>query len=173
MELLGIGYPAVICRDMEGSIDFYSKLGMTHVYTEPNRDDAESVQALMHAGGDSYLLLVGPTSSEVKIAEASLGVGSLQYLSLRVSSTFMDQAYFELSSAGLQGSEEIRRGYERLVFLEDPSGVLVTLLAWVTEPPPGMDRAAVLSRAAELREAQRAPFIEDEHIRAAIEALGG
>lgn len=173
MTVRGLGYPAIICKDMDDSISFYTKLGMTHLYTEPNRDDAESVQALLHAGGDSYLMLVGPTHPGVKIAEASLGVGSMQYLALQVPASFLDGAYFELSSAGLRSSEEIRRGYERLVFMEDPSGVLITLVAWAVEPPPGMDRAAVLAKAAELRETQGAPFVEEEHLRVAIDALSG
>ncbi len=173
MELRGLGYPAIICKDMRASIDFYSKLGMRHLYTEPNRDDAESVQALLHAGGDAYLLLVGPTHEGVNIAEASAGVGSMQYLTLQVSPDSMDQAYFELSSAGVHGSEEIRRGYERLVFLEDPNQVLLALVAWAVEPPAGMSRAEVLAKAGELKEAEGASFVEEEHVRRAIEALGG
>ena len=99
MELRGLGYPAIICKNMQLSIEFYSKLGMRHLYTEPNRDDNESVQALLHAGSDSYVMLVGPSHEGVRIAEASLGVGSMQYLTLQVSAGFMDQAYFELSSS--------------------------------------------------------------------------
>ena len=156
---------------MQQSIEFYSRLGMRHLYTEPNRDDPESVQALLHAGGDSYVLLVGPTHEGVRIAEASLGVGSMQYLTLQVSAEFMDQAYFALSTAGAHGSEEIRRGYERLVFLEDPDRVLIALVAWSTEPPPGLDRAEVLARAGEIKDAQGASFVEDEHIQQAIAAL--
>ena len=69
----------------------------------------------------------------------------------------------------MRGSEEIRRGYERLVFLEDPDGVLIALVAWSTEPPPGLDRAEVLARAGEMKDAADAPFIEDEHIQQAID----
>ena len=171
MELSGVGYPAVIVKDIEESLDFYGKLGATVVYSEPNRDDPESVQALLYVGGESYLMLIGPTDPNLKLAEASLGVGSMQYLTLRVSGEFMDQAFFELSGAGLHGSEEIRRGYERLVFLEDPNGVLLLLVAWATEPPPGMDRARVLSRAAQFREEAGASFLEDEHVQRAIAEL--
>ena len=172
MELRGLGYPSIICKELQASIDFYAKLGMRHLFSEPNRDDPESAQALLHAGGDSYLLLVGPTHEGVKIAESRPGVGSMQYLALQVAGTFIDQAYFQLSSTGLQASEEIRRGYERLVFLEDPNQVLIALVAWTTEPPAGMSRSAVLARAGELKEAQGAPFLEDDHLRLAIAELG-
>ena len=171
MELRGLGYPALICKDMEASIDFYEKLGMRRLFMEPNRDDPDSVQVLMHAGAEDYLLLVGPNREGVNIAESRPGVGSMQYLTLHVSGEFIDQAYFRLSSVGLQASEEIRRGYERLVFLEDPNQILIALTAWTTEPPPGMSRAAVLTRAGELKEAQSAPFLEDDHLRRAIAML--
>ncbi len=174
MHVNGLGYPAVIVKNMEESIGFYTKtFGMTHLYTEPNRDDPESLQALLHAGADTYLLLVGPRDPNLKLAEASLGVGSMQYLSLHVDAALMDRAFFELSSVGAQASEEIRRGYERLVFMEDPNGILVTLTAWTSEPPPGMSRPAVLARAAAIRDAQRLPFIEDTHLQQAIAELAG
>ncbi len=173
-EVGGLGYPAIIVKNMEESLEFYRRaLGMELLYTEPNRDDAESTQALLHAGGESYLLLIGPTDPELKLAEASLGVGSMQYLALNVAGEVMDRAFFELSTAGAHGSEEIRRGYERLVFLEDPNGVLIVLVAWVTEPPAGMSRALVLARAGELRAALDAPFLEDSHIQQAIAELSG
>lgn len=171
MELSGVGYPAVIVKNVEESLEFYQKLGGELLYLEPNRDDPESVQALLHVGSDNYLMLIGPTDPNLKLAEATLGVGSMQYLTLQVSSAFMDQAFFTLSSAGLHGSEEIRRGYERLIFLEDPNGVLLLLVAWVTEPPAGMDRARVLARAAQLREEAGDSFVEDEHVQRAIAQL--
>ena len=172
MEISGLAYPAVIVRNIEQSIDFYRRaFDMTHLYTEQNRDDEESLQALLHAGENGYLLLIGPKDPQLKLADASLGVGSVQYLALRVSAEALDRAFFELSNAGVHASEEIRRGYERLVFLEDPNGVLIILTAWTTEPPPGMSRPQVLARASALRDAQDSPFIEDAHIRQAIAEL--
>lgn len=174
MDVSGLGYPAIIVKNVEESVAFYQRaFGMQMLYLEPNRDDAESVQALLHAGNDTFVLLIGPVDPNTKLAESSLGVGSMQYLSLAVSGEVIDRAFFELANSGVHGSEEIRRGYERLIFLEDPNGVLVLLTAWTTEPPAGMSRAAVLERAAKLREAQNAPFVEDHHIQAAITQLAG
>jgi len=172
VQVNGLGYPAIIVRNLQASLEFYTRtFGMQHLYTEPNRDDAESSQALLHAGNDSYVMLIGPNDPNLKLADASLGVGSMQYLTLAVSGETMDRAFFELSSAGMQASEEITRGYERLVFMEDPNGVLVLLTAWATEPPAGMARADVLARANALRESQGSPFVEDMHIRQAIAEL--
>ena len=174
MQLNGLGYPAIIVRNVEESVDFFvSTLGMERLYTEPNRDDPESVQTLLHAGNDSYVMLIGPIDPNMKLAEATLGVGSMQYLTLQVSDETMDRSFFELSASGAHPSEEIRRGYERLVFLEDANGLLILLTAWTSEPPEGMSRAEVLKRANALREAQVAPFVEDTHVKQAIPQLGG
>ena len=168
MELSGVGYPAIIVKSIDESVDFYRKLGATVLYGEPNRDDPESVQVLLNLGADNFLLLIGPRDPGLKLADASLGAGSMQYITLNVTSQFMDQAFFELSNAGIQGSEEINRGYERLVFLEDPNGVLILLVAWAVEPPPGISRARILARAARFRDEAGEPFIEAPHISRAI-----
>ena len=172
VETQGVAYAAIIVKDMQESLDFYQRLGLRLLYLEPNRDDPESVVAVLAAGeGTSMLQLVGPTHAGVKIADATLGVGSMQYLALQVSREQMLGMFHELSRSGVHGSEEITRGYERMVFLEDPNGVLVTLVAWETEPPPEMPRAVVLERAGRIRDAEGAPFIEDAHVRQAIAEL--
>ena len=170
LQALGLSYPAIIVRDMEDSIRFYERLGLKPLYVEANRDDPESIVAMLYCGGnDTFVQLVGPAQAgTVNIANASPGIGSMQYLSFTVSLEQMQQMWHQMSEAGVQGSEEIKRGFERLVFLEDPNGVLITLTAWGVEPPPGMPRALVLQRAAMLREAAQAAFIEDEHITQAI-----
>jgi catechol 2,3-dioxygenase-like lactoylglutathione lyase family enzyme len=179
LQAQGVAYPAIIVRDMQASLEFYTRLGLRLLYVEPNRDDEESIVAMMafadESGdgvtGDSFLQLVGPTHPGVNISEARLGVGSMQYLALQVSRAQMQAMFDELSRAGVQGSEVIERGYERLVFLDDPNGVLVTLVSWASEPPPGMSRAKVLARAAAIREQTGAPFIEDAHVFQAIAEL--
>ena len=170
LQAMGLNYPAIIVRDMEDSIRFYERLGLKPLYVEPNRDDPESITAMLYCGGnDTFVQLVGPMKpGSVSIANASPGIGSMQYLSFTVSLEQMQQMWHEMSSAGVQGSEEIKRGFERLVFLEDPNGVLITLTAWGVEPPRGMPRALVLQRAAMLRESSESAFIEDGHIEQAI-----
>ena len=172
LRTLGLDYPAIIVRNMQESTEFYARLGLTPLYTEPNRDDPESIVTMLAGGdGETCLLLVGPVNASVNIAEASPGVGSMQCLSFRVSLAVMQGMFHELSNSGVQASEEIARGFERLVFLQDPNGVLITLTAWSTEPPPGIPRALVLQRAARLRERDGSTYVEDVHIRGAIAEL--
>lgn len=173
LQARGVGYTAIIVRSLRDSMEFYQRLGLTPIYVEPNRDDPESYCALMYCGGnDSFILLVGPAEgTRVSIADAQPGVGSMQYLSFNLSRDTMTEIWHEMSNAGVSGSEEIVRGYERLVFLEDPNGVLITLTAWTTEPPPGMPRALVLARAAAIRERDSSAYVEDTHIQQAIAEL--
>ncbi|MDA0815559.1 MAG: VOC family protein [Chloroflexi bacterium] len=169
----GISYPAIIVRNLDESVRFYARLGLRLLYSEPNRDDPESTTAMLaFEGGDTFLQLVGPTQpGTVALAEASPGAGSMQYLSLTVSLDQIHRIWDEMSRAGVHGSEVIQRGYERLVFLEDPDGVLITLTAWGVEPRAGTPRALVLQRAAALRDEAGVAFIEDEHIARAIEEI--
>ena len=173
VQTLGINYPAIIVTDIEESLQFYEKLGLRPLYIEPNRDDTESVVAMLYAGGnDTFVQLVGPReSNSVNIASASPGVGSMQYLSFNISLDQMNNMWDEMSRAGVQGSEQITRGYERIVFLEDPNGVLITLTAWGVEPPSSVPRALILQRAASIRETEGAAYIEDQHVRSAIESV--
>ena len=173
VQTLGINYPAIIVKDMEESLKFYERLGLKPLYVEPNRDDPESIVAILYTGGgDSFIQLVGPRSpGSVNISEATPGVGSMQYLSFNISLEQMNNMWDEMSRSGVQGSEQISRGFERLVFLEDPNGVLITLTAWGIEPPTDLPRALILQRASSLREQEGAAFIEDDHIEAAIESI--
>lgn len=173
LQAQGLNYPAIIVRDMEDSIRFYQRLGLQPLYVEPNRDDPDSIIALLSAGGgDSFVMLVGPQKpNSVRIADAQPGIGSMQYLSFHVTLDAMNSMWDEMSRSGVQGSEQIKRGYERLVFLEDPNGVLITLVAWGVEPPEGMPKGLVLQVAAMLRERAGAMFIEDEHVASAIKEI--
>ncbi len=172
LQTLGVSYPAIIVKDMNESIMFYRRLGLRPLYMEPNRDDPDSVCAMLAAGdGMTFLQLVGPTGEGQDIPEGSMGTGSMQYLSFHVSKDVMDGMFHEMATAGIHGSDEIERGYERLVFIEDPQGILVVLIAWATEPPPGLPRPAVLARAAQIRDAAGDTYVEDRHVQQAIADL--
>jgi|TARA_B110000116_G_C16790471_1_gene563424 catechol 2,3-dioxygenase-like lactoylglutathione lyase family enzyme len=131
MEVIGIGYLAIICQNLQESINFYCKgLGFEEIYQETNRDDKESTQVLLMTKSGNGIMLIGPNDPKMKLAEKNIGVGSMQYLTLYVTNIELDKAFYTLSNVGIQISEEIERGYERMVFLEDPNGTLITLTSW-------------------------------------------
>ena len=96
----------------------------------------------------------------------------MQYLSFHVTNEQMDAMFHVMSEAGVQGSEVIERGYERLVFLQDPNGVLVLLIAWSVDPPAGVSRTTLLEAANSHREAAQALDLEATHLQQAAVELG-
>ena len=54
MEVIGIGYLAIICQNIDETVNFYCNgLGFEKIYQEPNRDDPESTQVfLMNKNGN-------------------------------------------------------------------------------------------------------------------------
>lgn len=172
LQTLGVAYPAIIVKDMNESIAFYRRLGLRALYMEPNRDDADSIVAMLAAGdGSTFLQLVGPSGEGQEIPESAMGTGSMQYLTFYVSLEVMEGIFHETASAGVQSSELIDRGYEKLVFIEDPNGILIVLIAWATEPPAEIPRPAVLAKAAQIRDAAGDTYVEDAHVQQAIAEL--
>ena len=172
LQTLGIGYPAIIVKDMNESIAFYRRLGLRALYMEPNRDDDESIVAMLAAGdGSTFLQLVGPNGEGQDLPEGAMGTGSMQYLTFYVSRDVMEGIFHETASAGVQSSEMIDRGYEKLVFIEDPQGILVVLIAWATDPPLDIPRPAILAKAAQIRDAAGDLYVEDAHVQQAIAEL--
>ena len=48
MEVIGIGYLAIICQNIDETVNFYCNgLGFEKIYQEPNRDDPESTQVFL------------------------------------------------------------------------------------------------------------------------------
>ena len=167
MEVIGIGYLAIICQNIDESINFYCNgLGFEKIYQEPNRDDPESTQVLLMNKNGNGIMLVGPNDPNMKLAKNNIGVGSMQYLALYVKNDDLDDAFYNLSNAGIQISEEIQRGYERIIFLEDPNGTLVTLISW-----PGIESLDAnqyidtFKKVEAFRRKDKSEFIEKKHFK--------
>jgi hypothetical protein len=84
----------------------------------------------------------------------------------------LDDAMETLDQHGIGFHGPINRGYESSIYFHDPNGVLVELMTWITPLPDGADEAEVVARATELRRAEGAYAIEDEHVRKAMVEMG-
>ena len=166
MEVLTIGYVAIICQNLEESLNFYCNgLGLKKIYSEPNRDDNESTQILLASQKGPCLMLIGPNDPKMKLSQAALGVGSMQYLTFYVTNTELDNAFYTLSNAGIQISEEIKRGYERIIFIEDPSGTLVTLTSWKGINSSDLsNNTERLKKAESFRRTEKSEYIQEHHL---------
>ena len=101
----------------------------------------------------------------MKLSQAALGVGSMQYLTFYVTNTELDNAFYTLSNAGIQISEEIKRGYERIIFIEDPSGTLVTLTSWKGINSSDLsNNTERLKKAESFRRTEKSEYIQEHHL---------
>jgi hypothetical protein len=96
--------------------------------------------------------------------------GALNHIALNLDGD-LEAAMAALRAEGVAFSGPIDRGYERSVYFRDPNGIVVELLTWITPVPDGVDEGDLILAAQERRLARGAYAIDDEDVKAAIEAL--
>lgn len=168
----GINHPAIIARDLEETVRFYSEvLGMRLVLRQPNLDDPRSTHLFFDAGGGCFIAFFAPNDAQMAPPRGSVGAGSMQHLALNLAVS-IEEAMEQLSQHGVAFNGPIDRGYERSLYFHDPNGTIVELMSWITPLPQGADEAAVIERAQEIRINEGAYNVEDEHVRKALRELG-
>jgi catechol 2,3-dioxygenase-like lactoylglutathione lyase family enzyme len=171
---LRISHPAFSGTKREETVRFYRDLlGMEVVLLQDNLDVPSEDHFFFHVGGDNFIAYFLPKEGvDVSGREpARSGSGWLDHLALDVEPAELERAQARLLAAGVEVEGPVHRGYERSIYFKDPNGVTIELLAWLTPLPAGMQQAAVIRKAQELRTGRGATLIEDEDIRAAIGAL--
>jgi glyoxalase family protein len=173
MQTLRISHPGISGAHTSATIRFYTEaLGMELVLRQPNLDYEPEDHLLFHVGNDNFIAYFLPRDEGAnEYPEAQSGSGHMDHLAIDVSAESLDEAIERLTAEGVPFDGPFERGYERSIYFKDPNGVTLELLAWHTEPPPGLAYADVLKRAQALREARGAAIIEDEDIREAIAEL--
>jgi hypothetical protein len=96
--------------------------------------------------------------------------GALNHIALNLEGD-LDDAMASLRAEGVAFSGPIDRGYERSVYFRDPNGIVVELLTWITPVPEGVDEGDLILAAQARRRSRDAYAIEDEDVKAALEAL--
>lgn len=165
----GTNHPALFGLSYEKTVDFYTRvLGMRLVLEQPNLDDPESVHLFFETGPGQFIAYFVPKPG--KAIEGRVQPGALNHVALNLDGDLED-AMAALREEGVAFSGPVDRGYERSVYLRDPNGVVVELLTWITPVPDGVDEGDLIL-AAQARRLQRGAYaIEDEDVKAAIEAL--
>ena len=121
----GVDHLALICSDLEQTIDFYTEvLGMTLNKVMPNRDEPSSTHIFLDMGGGNFLAFFdfpkhGP-------APTQRGVGSMHHLALKAAPAQYARALKGLRERGIphdaHGSDD--RGS---VYFRDPDGILLEI----------------------------------------------
>ena len=176
-KMLRILHPGIAGANTAATIHFYTEvLGMEIVLRQPNLDYEPEDHYLFHVGNDNFIAYFLPRDEAAQAASyepARPGSGHMDHLAIEMDGPALEEAMKRLRAAGIDFDGPLERGYERSLYLKDPNGVTLELLAWHTSPPAHLSQAAILQQAQRLREARGAAIVEDEDIRRAIAALDG
>ncbi|HEY7467228.1 MAG TPA: VOC family protein, partial [Dehalococcoidia bacterium] len=161
--------PALFGLSYDRTVDFYTRvLGMRLVLEQPNLDDPNSVHLFFETGPGQFIAYFVPKrGSDI---EGRVQPGALNHIALNLDGD-LEAAMAALRAEGVAFSGPIDRGYERSVYFRDPNGIVVELLTWITPVPDGVDEGDLIVAAQERRRARGAYAIDDEDVKAAIEAL--
>lgn len=121
----GVDHLALICSDIERTIDFYTEVvGMTLNKVMPNRDEPSSTHIFLDMGGGNFLAFFdfpkkGP-------AKTQRGVGSMHHLAMKATAEKYAAAIRALRERGIKhdvhGSEK-----EGSVYFRDPDDILLEI----------------------------------------------
>ncbi|MBV9579494.1 MAG: VOC family protein [Chloroflexi bacterium] len=175
-----INHPALVGQDGPAVIHFYTQvLGMPLVLRQPNLDFPTLEHLFFDCGNDCFIAYFVPASDQQPldppVNPQGLGTGwspgSLRHLAFDVSPEVFSAAQVTLKEHGITFRGPISRGYEVSIYFPDPSGYTLEFLTWTTPPPADLPQAQIIARAQRIREAAGAAYVDDPHIRQAIDEL--
>jgi glyoxylase I family protein len=123
VETGGVDHLALICSDVERTIEFYTEvLGMTLNRIVPNRDEPSSTHIFLDMGGGNFLAFFdfpkkGP-------AKTQRGIGSMHHLALKATPQQYARMIGELKSRAIKHDVH---GDETMgaVYFRDPDDILL------------------------------------------------
>lgn len=121
----GVDHLALICSDMERTIEFYTEVvGMTLNKVIPNRDEPSSTHIFLDMGGGNFLAFFDfPKHGPAKVQR---GVGALHHLALKATP---EQYAAALKSLRARGVKHDVHGDDTkgAVYFRDPDDILLEL----------------------------------------------
>jgi glyoxalase family protein len=167
----GINHPALVGRSRAETVDFYTRvLGMRLVLEQPNLDDSErSVHLFFEAGPGNFIAYFVPKEGSLPETPRRRQLGEMLHLALNLDVP-IEQAMQALEAEGVAYKGPVDRGYERSLYFRDPNGAVIELLTWITPLPEGVDEGDLIVAAQRHRLDRGAEYIEDEDVRAVLEA---
>ncbi len=172
IEVNGINHPALVGRNYEETVHFYTEvLGMRLVLEQPNLDDESSTHLFFEAGPGQFIAYFVPKEGSLPETPQRRQLGGMLHLALNLTVP-IEEAMAALDTAGIRYKGPVDRGYERSLYFRDPNGAVVELLTWITPVPEGVDEGDLIVAAQERRRARGAEFIEDEDVRAVLGSAG-
>ncbi|MHC3438207.1 VOC family protein [Natrialbaceae archaeon A-gly3] len=154
----------------EDTVAFYQDLlGMPLVLRQPNLDDPSQTH-LFFDTGDGRILTFFVSDDRPSAGGQRGGVGAVHHLCFSVDPERYEDVMEALDEAG-KHYNVFDRGIFHSIYAQDNNGLVIELSTDKYEIPDDR-RGEVLAKAQELREDDGADYAKDEHLRAAIEAVG-
>ena len=120
-------YTGIRVRDLEASVEFYTKvLGMT-VLARDSIEATKGVVVDLGSEGSAHPLELNYYAEGSPFARPFAPGEELDHLGFKVAD--LDQAVEEAASAGYPVVQEVRTGTSRWVYLRDPNGIWIELSA--------------------------------------------
>jgi catechol 2,3-dioxygenase-like lactoylglutathione lyase family enzyme len=164
-DFKGINHLALVCRDMDRTVDFYSNvLGMPLVKTIALPEDM-GTHFFFDCGGDDCLAFfyfpdapepapgVSAPKGRPDQGELTSAIGSMNHVAFNVAPDRIEEYRDKLVAAGVDCTEVANHDdsywglskkmhdgvYVRSIYFQDPDGILLELAAWTTAKPTGDD----------------------------------
>ncbi len=164
----GINHPALIGRNYEETVRFYTEvLGMRLVLEQPNLDDDRQVHLFFEAGPGQFIAYFVPKEGSLPETPPRRNVGGMLHLALNLSVP-IEEAMATLDANGVAYKGPVDRGYERSLYFRDPNGAVIELMTWITPVPEEADEGDVILAAQAHRHARGAAFIEQRDVDAVL-----
>ena len=168
LHLAGTDHMTVMGGDAASTVAFYRDLlGMALVLEQPNLD-APELTHLFFDTGDGHILTVFVGGD--RPTRPHRGPGNVHHLAFSIAPGEFDAATAALEEAGY-GFDEFDRGAFHSLYTQDPAGLLVELVVEKYDVPDDR-RGDVLAAAHDRRVDAGDGYVDDEHMRAALEDLG-
>jgi catechol 2,3-dioxygenase-like lactoylglutathione lyase family enzyme len=170
VQVQGTDHVTVTGSNVEDTVAFYRDLlGMPLVLRQPNLDQPD-VTHLFFDTGDGRILTFFVSEDRQSNRQPPMGVGSVHHLAFRVAAERLDDVKAALDDDG-RHFNEFDRGAFHSLYTRDNNGLTIELVA-DKFPVPDEHRGEVLALAQKHRVEAGADYVDDEHMRAAIDELG-
>ena len=168
LQVAGTDHVTVMGGDAASTVAFYRDLlGMALVLEQPNLDAPELTHLFFDTGDGRILtFFVGGD----RPTRPHRGPGNVHHLAFSIAPGEFDATTAALEEAGY-GFDEFDRGAFHSLYTQDPAGLLVELVVEKYDVPDDR-RGEVLAAAHERRVDAGDDYVDDEHMRAALEDLG-
>jgi catechol 2,3-dioxygenase-like lactoylglutathione lyase family enzyme len=170
VPVTGTDHVTIEGSNAEDTVAFYRDLlGMPLVMRQPNLDEPD-VTHLFFDTGDGRLLTVFVAADRESNDRPSREVGNVHHLAFSLDADRLEETKAALEDAGKRFSEYDRGAFHSL-YTTDNNGLTIELVVDKFAVPDDR-RGEVLALAHAKRVEAGADFVDDDHLRAALEELG-